>query len=75
MRSAIDLYRCCACSEAQLKVALLHYYNRGFDDAYLELGTVLERMQGKQDACEVLEKGALLLEKIRLELMFKENRL
>eukprot|EP00967_Tisochrysis_lutea_P075823 scaffold102269_cov18-Tisochrysis_lutea.AAC.1 len=50
--------------EAQLKVALLHYFSRNFDDAYLELGTVLERESSSQVNEEVLEKGNLLLEKV-----------
>ena len=89
--------------EPQLQVALLNYYSHSLDDAYLELGSVLERLQASQAANRsstsvpitsssssssssglgtmeeddnvLLEKGALLMEKIRLELMFKEDRL
>lgn len=93
--------------EPHIQMALLHYFSQSLDDAYLELGSVLERVRGAQQASEIsresstsdsddrtsshqegidtrllgegdaqlLEKGTLLVEKIRLELMFREDRL
>jgi len=68
-------------SEAQLQVSLLQLYSRNLDEAWIELASVLEKWKaiggssGVSASDRRVEQGALLLEKIRLELMFKEDRL
>lgn len=56
------------CQEAQLHLALLHYFAQQWDDAWIELGLYLERGGGGSSGED--EAARVLLEKIRLQLDF-----